>query len=66
MLTRSFFLGSQKFGAYWTGDNYVVDEEVYGSMKMILQNSVAGAIFGGSDVPGFIGEPSDEMYIRMY
>ena len=55
VLTRSFFLGSHKFGAYWTGDNYAVDSEVYGSMKMILQNSVAGAIFGGSDVPGFIG-----------
>lgn len=22
VLTRSFFLGSQKFGGYWTGDNY--------------------------------------------
>jgi len=66
VLTRSFFLGSQKFGSYWTGDNYAVDEEVYGSMKMILSNSVAGAIFGGSDVPGFIGQPSDELYIRMY
>lgn len=66
VLTRSFFLGSHKFGAYWTGDNYAVDSEVYGSMKMILQNSVAGAIFGGSDVPGFIGTPSDELYIRFY
>ena len=28
VLTRSFFLGSQKFGAYWTGDNRSVFEEV--------------------------------------
>jgi len=66
VLTRSFFLGSQKFGAYWTGDNYAVDAEPYGSMKMILSNSLAGAINGGSDVPGFIGQPSDELYIRFY
>jgi len=55
VLTRSFFLGSQKFGAYWTGDNYAVDEEVYGGLKMLLSNSLAGAIHGGPDVPGFIG-----------
>lgn len=32
VLTRSFFLGSQKWGAYWTGDNYTVDEEVRGAV----------------------------------
>lgn len=36
VLTRSWFLGSQKFGAYWTGDNHGVDGEIGGSMKMIL------------------------------
>lgn len=35
VLTRSFFLGSQKFGAYWTGDNRAVFEEVQGSISMI-------------------------------
>lgn len=33
---------------------------------MLLSNSLAGAIHGGPDVPGFIGVPSDELYIRMY
>ena len=55
MLTRSFFLGSQKFGAYWTGDNYTEDVEVFGAVKMIIQNGISGAIFGGADIPGFIG-----------
>jgi len=36
VLTRSYFLGSQKYGGYWTGDNYTVDEEVFGSVKMIM------------------------------
>jgi len=66
VLTRSFFMGSQKFGGYWTGDNFTQDEEVYGSVKMIMQNGVGGNIFGGADIPGFIGSPSQEMWVRMY
>jgi len=66
VLTRSYFLGSQKFGGYWTGDNYTEDAEVYGSVKMIMQNGLGGNIFGGADIPGFIGTPSQEMWVRMY
>ena len=66
VLTRSFFVGSQKYGAYWTGDNYTEDAEPYGAMKMVLSNSLVGAMNGGSDVPGFIGEPTDELYVRFY
>ena len=66
VLTRSWFFGSQKFGAYWTGDNHGVDGEVYGSLKMILQNGIAGMPFGGSDIPGFIDNPSEEIWIRFY
>ena len=36
VLTRSFFLGSQKYGAYWTGDNRSIFEELQGSISMIL------------------------------
>ena len=66
VLTRSFFLGSQKFGTYWTGDNYSVDNEVFGALKMLLQNGVGGNVFGGADIPGFMGNPPDEMWVRMY
>ena len=66
VLTRSYFLGSQKFGGYWTGDNYTEDAEVFGSVKMIMQNGLGGNIFGGADIPGFIGDPSQEMWVRMY
>lgn len=66
VLTRSFFLGSQKYGAYWTGDNFAVDGEIWGSMKMVLQNSLGGMFFGGADVPGFIGVPAEDVWIRFY
>lgn len=28
VLTRSFFLGSQKFGTFWTGDNLATNNEI--------------------------------------
>jgi mannosyl-oligosaccharide alpha-1,3-glucosidase len=36
VLTRSFFLGSQKFGAFWTGDNNAFNDELQGSINMLL------------------------------
>lgn len=33
---------------------------------MLLENAVSGFAFGGSDIPGFFGFPSDELYIRFY
>jgi len=32
VLTRSFFMGSQKFSAFWTGDNNSIQAEVGGSV----------------------------------
>ena len=36
VLTRSFFVGSQKYGAYWTGDNRSIYAELEGSLAMVL------------------------------
>mmetsp|Transcript_8352 Transcript_8352/g.10176 ORF Transcript_8352/g.10176 Transcript_8352/m.10176 type:complete len:85 (-) Transcript_8352:23-277(-) len=66
VLTRSFFLGSQKWGTYWTGDNYTVDSEVRSAIQMIMLNGIGGNVMGGADVPGFIGDPSQEMWVRLY
>lgn len=66
VLTRSFFLGSQKFGAYWTGDNRSVFEELQGSISMIMQLGNAGHPFGGSDIPGFYGSPTDDLFVMFY
>jgi alpha 1,3-glucosidase len=35
-------------------------------MKMVIQNGLGGMIFGGADIPGFLGNPSQEMWIRGY
>ncbi|KAA1470514.1 alpha-glucosidase [Dentipellis sp. KUC8613] len=66
VLTRSFFAGSQRFGAMWTGDNLGTWEHMAVGIKMVLANSIAGMSFAGSDVGGFFGDPEPEMLVRWY
>ena len=66
VLTRSFFAGSQKYGAYWTGDNRCLYSEIKGAMTMLLQVGNAGNPFGGADLPCFYGMPTEDMWIMFY
>ncbi|KAF9478104.1 glycoside hydrolase family 31 protein [Pholiota conissans] len=66
VLTRSFFAGSQRFGAMWTGDNLGTWEHMAVGLKMVLSNGLAGLSFAGSDVGGFFGNPEPEMLVRWY
>ncbi len=47
VLTRSFFSGSQRFGAMWTGDNLGTWEHMTVGIKMVLANGIAGMSFAG-------------------
>ncbi|WWC60829.1 uncharacterized protein I303_103405 [Kwoniella dejecticola CBS 10117] len=66
VLSRSFFAGSQKFGAIWTGDNMGDWEHLAGETAMLLSNNIAGMSFSGADVGGFFGNPTPEMLVRWY
>ncbi|KAM9066669.1 neutral alpha-glucosidase C [Sarcophilus harrisii] len=66
VLTRSFFAGSQKYGAVWTGDNVSEWGYLKFSIPMLLTLSVAGIPFCGADVGGFIGDPEPELLVRWY
>ncbi|KAH9976092.1 alpha glucosidase [Lactifluus volemus] len=66
VLTRSFFAGSQRYGAMWTGDNLGTWDHMAVGIKMVLSNGIAGMPFAGSDVGGFFGNPEPEMLIRWY
>uniref|UniRef100_A0A060TA68 Glucosidase II subunit alpha n=1 Tax=Blastobotrys adeninivorans TaxID=409370 RepID=A0A060TA68_BLAAD len=63
-LTRSYFSGSQRLGAMWTGDNMAKWEYLKVSIPMVLTQGVAGMPFGGADVGGFFGDPSPELHTR--
>jgi len=66
VLTRSFFAGSQRLGAMWTGDNQAEWSHLQASIPMTLNQGVSGFPFGGADVGGFFGNPSKELQTRWY
>jgi alpha 1,3-glucosidase len=66
VLTRSFFAGSQKYGAVWTGDNMAKWSHLEAATPMILSLNVAGIVFSGADVGGFFGDPEPELMLRWY
>lgn len=66
VLTRSFYSGSQRLGAMWTGDNQAVWSHLEASIPMILSLGISGFPFAGADVGGFFGNPSKELLTRWY
>lgn len=66
ILTRSYFAGSQRTAAMWTGDNMSKWEYLKASIPMVLTSNVVGMPFAGADVGGFFGNPSPELLTRWY
>lgn len=66
VLTRSYFAGSQRTAAMWTGDNMSKWEYLKVSIPMLLTSGVAGMPFGGADVGGFFGDPAKDLLTRWY
>ncbi|MCJ8736878.1 hypothetical protein PDJAM_G00017380 [Pangasius djambal] len=66
VLSRSFFAGSQRMGAIWTGDNVATWEYLKISIPMLLSLSVTGMQFCGADVGGFVQDPDPELLVRWY
>lgn len=66
VLTRSFFAGSQRYGAVWTGDNMAQWSHLEAAAPMLLSLSCAGISFCGADVGGFFGDPDAELLTRWY
>lgn len=66
VLTRSFFAGSQRVGAMWTGDNQASWEHLGAAVPMILSQGISGFPFSGADVGGFFGNPDKDLQARWY
>lgn len=66
ILTRSFFSGSQRYAAVWTGDNAAEWEHLKAVIPMCLSLSVAGISFCGADVGGYFSNPDEELLYRWY
>ncbi|MGB6032324.1 MAG: TIM-barrel domain-containing protein, partial [Bacteroidota bacterium] len=64
VLTRATFAGGQRFSAVWTGDNVATWEHMSMGLSMCLNLSISGFSFVGTDIGGFIGYPTGELFAR--
>lgn len=62
VLTRSNFLGGQRYAATWTGDNQSTWEHLRMSIPMTLNLGLSGQPFNGPDLGGFTGAPAPELW----
>ncbi|MFC6095589.1 TIM-barrel domain-containing protein [Flavobacterium qiangtangense] len=61
ILSRSNFLGGQKFAATWTGDNVSSWEHLKLSIPMSLTLGLSGQPISGPDIGGFLGNCTPEL-----
>lgn len=64
ILTRSNFLGGQRFAATWTGDNASWESHMTMSVPMILTLGLSGQPFSVADVGGFLFNPDADLFGR--
>ena len=61
VLSRSNFLGGQRYAATWTGDNASTWEHMKVATPMILNLGLSGQPFSGPDIGGFKGDANEEL-----
>ncbi|HEV8539101.1 MAG TPA: glycoside hydrolase family 31 protein, partial [Bacteroidota bacterium] len=64
VLTRASYAGGNRYAAAWTGDNISSWEHLELAIPMCLNLSISGQPFVGTDIGGFVGSPSGELYAR--
>jgi alpha-glucosidase (family GH31 glycosyl hydrolase) len=67
ILSRSGFAGDHRFGAgHWTNDTGADWTTFAAHMNAICNYGLSGLSYFGSDIGGFTGTPTDELYIRWF
>lgn len=61
LLTRASFLGTQRYAATWTGDNFSDYSQMKVSVPMILNMGLSGQPFAGPDMGGFLKDCPSEL-----
>jgi alpha-glucosidase len=64
VVTRAAYSGVQRYSSVWTGDNNPTWTHLRLSLSMVLSLGLTGVPFTGSDIGGFSGSPSAELYAR--
>jgi alpha-glucosidase len=66
LLTRSGWAGVQRFAWTWTGDVATSWTMLHRTLCTTLNLTVSGVPYTGSDIGGFSGDPSPELYTRWF
>jgi len=64
IITRSGYAGLQRYSSVWTGDNISTWQHVWLANIQCQRLAISGVSFAGSDIGGFIGKPTPEMFLR--
>lgn len=62
--SRSAYAGSQRYPLHWGGDNSANYENLLPGLRGGLSLGLCGFSFWSHDTGGYLGVPSDELYIR--
>lgn len=67
MLSRSGFAGDQRYGAgHWSNDVGADWPTLAAHLNALANYGFSGMSYFGSDIGGFTGTPSDELYVRWF
>ena len=64
VLTRSAFVGTQRYAASWMGDNSSWWEHLEMSVAQLASMSLVGVAWSGVDIGGFFEDSNPELYAR--
>lgn len=64
LLTRATYSGGQRYSAVWTGDNVGSWEHLQLANVQCQRLAISGFSFCGSDIGGFTGAESGELFVR--
>jgi alpha-glucosidase len=62
LLTRSNYIGGQRYAATWTGDNAACWEHLRMTIPMSLNFGLSGQPFNGPDIGGFDGNATPDLF----
>lgn len=66
VITRAGYPGVQQHAVIWHGDNCAWWEHLRLALNTTIQYALAGAFYTGPDLPGFTGNPTDDLAVRFY
>jgi alpha-glucosidase len=66
LLTRSGWAGIQRYAWHWTADTESSWEMLKQTIPSLLGLSLSGIPFSGSDIGGFSGSPSPDLFLRWF